>query len=59
MTGFLTTTLRMTVLSGYSSTITIHITPNRSVSIPNRGEKNVFANGMETCPPSARPVKRR
>src|SRR5688572_27919485 len=33
-------------------TITIHDTPKRSATMPNRGEKNVLASGIWTCPPS-------
>src|SRR5579871_462554 len=35
-------------------TMTIHCTPNLSVSMPKRGEKNVLASGIVTVPPSPR-----
>jgi len=34
--------------------MTIQPTPNRSVTMPNRCEKNVLAKGICTCPPSAK-----
>ncbi len=34
--------------SGGAATITIQVTPNRSVTIPNRSEKKVVANGICT-----------
>src|SRR3569832_715916 len=40
-------------------TITIHPTPNRSVSMPKHGEKNVFVSGICTFPPSASVVNAR
>jgi len=39
------------------ATRTIQPTPNLSVSMPKRGEKNVFAIGMVTCPPAASALK--
>src|SRR5882724_4103450 len=35
----------------------IQDTPNRSATMPKREEKNVFVNGIWTCPPSARAAK--
>jgi len=38
---------------GASETITIHPTPNLSVTIPYRGDQKVFISGISTLPPSA------
>ena len=35
------------------SAITIQPMPKRSATMPNRGEKNVLASGICTCPPAA------
>ena len=37
----------------------IQPTPKRSSSMPKRGDQNVFANGIRTCPPSANAAKTR
>lgn len=37
----------------FGVTKTIQDTPNLSATMPKRAEKNVFASGICTCPPSA------
>ena len=40
-------------------TMTIHVTPKRSATMPKRGENKVLVSGICTCPPSASALNRR
>src|SRR6266404_4993651 len=40
-------------------TLPIQPMPKRSVTMPKRGDQNVFVSGMRTCPPSCSAAKAR
>jgi hypothetical protein len=41
------------------ATAIIHPIPNRSSTMPKRGDQNVFVSGIFTCPASANALKAR